>query len=106
MNEKVSRILSELKNRLQAVYGHRLASIVLFGSQARGEALSDSDIDILLVFQGAVDRAQEKEKVMELTSELSLENDAVISCLYMPEERFLHEDSPLLRNIRQEGVMF
>jgi uncharacterized protein len=53
-----------------------------------------------------VDRAQEKEKVMELTSELSLENDAVISCLYMPEERFLHEDSPLLRNIRQEGVMF
>jgi predicted nucleotidyltransferase len=104
INEKVSRILTEMKSRLQALYGDRLARVVLFGSQARGDAAPDSDIDILLVFQGDMDRRRDKERAIDVTSVLSLENDIVISCLYMSEERFLQDNGPLLRNIRQEGV--
>ena len=50
------------------------------------------------------DRTQDKSRTLDITSALSLENDTVISCLYMPEDRFLHENSPLLRDIRKEGV--
>jgi predicted nucleotidyltransferase len=104
LDETVQRILKELKNRLQSLYGSRLARVILFGSQARREAEPHSDIDILLVFHGPVNRHDDKERAIEVTSALSLENDTVISCLYMSEDRFLHEDAPLLRNIRREGL--
>ena len=44
-------LLDELKERLTSAYGHRLHAVVLFGSEARGEAGPDSDIDVLAVLQ-------------------------------------------------------
>jgi len=105
LNSKIQKIVQELREALKSLYGDRLSQLVLFGSQARGEAGPYSDIDILVVFKSPVNLETEKEHVIDITSVLSLENDTVISCLYMPEERFLYEDSPLLRNIRNEGVI-
>jgi predicted nucleotidyltransferase len=85
LNERLQTILADLKGYLQGLYGSRLACLILFGSQARGDAAPDSDIDLLLVFKDAFDREQEKSRVMDITAPLSLENDLVISCLYMPE---------------------
>lgn len=41
MNEKLTAILAELRQYLEALYGERLVQIVLYGSQARGDARSD-----------------------------------------------------------------
>ena len=38
-------VLDELKDRLALAYGERLHAVVLFGSEARGDARPDSDID-------------------------------------------------------------
>ena len=38
-NSKLEKILIELRQALNLKYGHRLAKIVLFGSQARNEAV-------------------------------------------------------------------
>jgi len=43
-------------------------------------------------------------RVGPTTADLSLENDLVISCVFMSEERFATEQSPLLINVRREGV--
>ena len=49
MNEKLSEILAELRHYLEAFYSDRLVQIILYGSQARGDAQPDSDIDVLNV---------------------------------------------------------
>ncbi len=49
MNEKLTAILGELRNYLENLYGKQLVHIVLFGSQARGDARPDSYIDVLIV---------------------------------------------------------
>jgi len=49
-----STLLARIKSRLHAVYGDRLRGVVLYGSEARGEATPDSDVDILVLLTGPV----------------------------------------------------
>jgi predicted nucleotidyltransferase len=104
MNPKLKAILAELRSRFETLYGDRLVRLILYGSQARGDAEPDSDIDVLVVLKGAVRPGQEIERTGDVVSEVSLLNRTVISCVFFSEERFLSEWTPLLSNVRREGV--
>ena len=41
-------LLNSLRDYLQQEYQERLDRVILFGSQARGDAKSESDVDILM----------------------------------------------------------
>jgi predicted nucleotidyltransferase len=104
MNPRVKTILTELRSRLEALYGDRLVKLVLYGSQARGDAEPDSDIDVLAVLKGPVQVGTEIERGSTVTAPLSLEHDVVISCVYVQEDRYKRDRSPLLLNVEAEGV--
>ena len=101
---QVQDILGQLRPRLEALYGDRLARLVLFGSHARGDADPGSDVDVLVVLKGPVRPGEEIARTSETTAALSLENDVVLSCTFVSEERYEHEQSPLLINVRREGA--
>ena len=102
---QLDKILQEFRDGLEQIYGSRLVRVVLFGSQARDEAEPDSDIDVMLVLQGAVDPNREIRRLSSFTSGLCLKHDVVISCVYMSEEDFCNQQSPLMLNVRREGVL-
>jgi len=104
VSTRLQNILAELRRRFETLYGPRLIQMVLYGSQARGDAEPGSDIDVLVVLTGDVDPCREIDRTLEDVVALSLENDVVISCVFMGEHRFRHRNGPLLRNIRREGV--
>jgi predicted nucleotidyltransferase len=104
MSERVRTIVAELRRRFEALYGPRLVRMVLFGSQARGDAEPGSDIDVLVVLSGEVRLGEEIERTADNVTSLCLEYDAVIACVFMDEDRFTHRNGPLLRNVRREGV--
>jgi uncharacterized protein len=104
INDKLKTILAQLRSQFETLYGDRLVQTILFGSQARGDARPDSDIDVLVVLKGAVNPGEEIKRTSQIRAKLSLKNDAVISCLFMDENRFINRNGPLLRNIRKEGI--
>lgn len=104
MNEKLKTILNELRRRFEEIYGERLVRMVLFGSQARGDAEPGSDIDVLVVLKGTVSPCEEIARTINDVADISLEYDEVVSCAFISEEQFEQERSPLLLNVRREGV--
>lgn len=105
INHQTKSILLKLKFQLLQIYGNRLIEVILFGSQARETANSDSDIDVLIVLKGQVNIGTEIQRTSKIISELSLKYDQVISRLFMSEDYFNNYQSALLRNIRQEGIV-
>jgi predicted nucleotidyltransferase len=104
MSERLQNLLAELRVRLDALYGPRLLHLMLYGSQARGDAEPGSDIDVLVVLAGPVRPGEEIRRAGGITAALSLENNIVISCAFISSDRFGSEVSPLMINVRREGV--
>ncbi len=98
-------LLNDLRLRLDQRYGDRLVQLVLFGSQARGEATLDSDVDVLVVLRGAVPHpGLEIDRMMDIVYDLTLQYEQTLSVLPVSEKDFLTRQSPLLMNIRREGL--
>ena len=97
-------VLSKLVRTLKSELGAK--QVVLYGSAARGSLDIESDIDLLVVLP-TVDWEVEK-RVGGLAFYAGLEIDRVISTLCFSEEdlrQSFRQTSPLLHNIRREGVM-
>lgn len=104
MSPVIQPVLAELRRRLERVYGSRLVRMVLFGSQARGEADAGSDLDVMVVLDGPVSPCEEIARTINDVAGVSLDLGAVISCVFVSRDRFERERSPLLLNVRREGV--
>ncbi len=100
-----TRLLDELKERLTSAYGHRLHAVELFGSEARGEAGPDSDIDVLAVLESqSGDYGDELERGLAAVYPVALRLGRRVSVKPLTREEYEHGDSPLLREVRRSGV--
>lgn len=96
--------LISLRDYLRQLYQERFDRLVLFGSYARGEATADSDVDVLIVLDDPVDASAALHQTSEFVAQLCLDHNLLISRLFMGKSRFESENSPLLRNVRAEGI--
>jgi len=99
----VRQILYSLRKEAEQVLGKNLVDIFLFGSYARGDFSLESDIDILIVVNKSLSK-EEKNKMSRIISTLSLENDIVIAYIIYEKEFFDNVGSPLILNVKEEGV--
>jgi len=105
LNEQDKRILEKLKGLLQREV--KLHQLILFGSRARGNAASDSDMDVLVIVDEPVTQ-QLRDRVSRCAWQAGFDEGIVVaSVLYTHEEwengpeRF----SPFAETVRSEGIL-
>jgi len=100
----IKKILNEFKKQLLSIYGERFSRLVLYGSYARSEAWEGSDIDVAVVLKDDVLPAKEIDRLIDIITDINLEYDVLISVYPVSEKSFGIVKSPLLLNIRKEGI--
>ena len=106
LSPKIKQLLREFKQTLSELYGERLASLVLYGSVARHEETEDSDVDVLVVLSDkTISHGDEIFRMGAAGVAILLEYDELVSVVPMTRSDFLYRDSPLLRNVRREGLL-
>ncbi len=89
---------------MDALYGERLARLVLFGSRARGDARPDSDYDIAVFLRDMPDRYEEMRRLAYVEVEIFDETGAVLNALPYQVDVYQDPGMPLMHEIRREGV--
>ena len=79
------RAVELLKERLPTDKVH---SIVLFGSVARGEATADSDIDLLVIYDGSFDT---QSRFNDMVYDIDMENGVFTQLVFFKPEGFERE---------------
>ena len=64
--EQANSVLEDVLNRARQLLGDTLASVVLFGSRARGSSHPDSDLDLLSVAQSLPDEEGRDELALDI----------------------------------------
>ena len=98
-------LLKRAKAALQAAFGERLQGVVLYGSEARGDAAPDSDVDLLVLLAPPVNRRVDLWACICALYPLVLELERPIHARPVDAGDYESGALPLYREAKREGVL-
>ncbi len=105
---ELKAMLVELSDMLQAVYGSKLKSIILYGSVARGTATTESDVDIMVLIDGTdLELREYEDRLGDVSTDVSMKYLKVLSIVDVSYQEYMdwQKISPFYRNVSEEGVI-
>lgn len=107
MDNRDKDLLVEFKNRLPSDIRVHVKQIIAYGSRARGDALPDSDLDVVALVD---DKTPELEsRIDDVVYQVMWDHDfhPIISIMVFSESRFLnafHEGWSFNKNVMSDGI--
>ena len=101
----IKPVLNMFKEKAREIYGEQLRNIILYGSWARGQATNESDIDLAVVINADIKPGREIDRMIDAVTEINLEYGVLLSIYPVSAKNYEQLKSPLLMNIRREGVV-
>ena len=96
----------ELVQGLTDIFGNNISMIILYGSVARGNANTESDIDIAIVVRSQIDDAT-KKRFLYWAADMDIRYERVFSIVDIQESNMKKWEDvlPFYRNVKQEGIV-
>lgn len=107
MPNTISNIIYGFSVQLRKLLGEDLSKVILFGSYARGDYQSDSDVDVMVLVKISPEEIEKiEESVFDLAFDIEMEHGIHISPIIKNEDQFEYwvDVLPFYRNVRDEGV--
>ena len=104
---ELNAIIEEIVDEAKELLKEDIYKIVLFGSCARGDYDSESDIDIMIIMNCRKEKIlRYRKQVSKIASRIGLKNDIEVSMLLRDRDTFEQNESilPFYKNIQREGV--
>jgi len=97
------KILNEFVAAVHQHFDRKVKNIILFGSQARGDAEQNSDYDCLLIFDEVSPALV--DTVDDITADFLYRYNVIFSAFPVSEANYKRQKyNPLFMNIRQDGI--
>jgi len=104
MDQRIVRLIDQIKAHLRETYGDRIKRVILYGSFAWGEVTKDSDVDVLVLTDPTLKRSEVTESLSELLYDMLMEEGELVSVVAIPEDFFENYNFPFTLNVKKEGV--
>lgn len=107
MSAEIHALLCEYVEEVRKIYGKYLKSVILYGSYARGDFRSDSDIDIMILVDLTEQEIRDKSrKLSDVTFEYNFADDIQIMPIVKNVDHFNKwlRAYPFYYIVRKEGV--
>lgn len=99
-------VIQAVKKELQALYGDRLAKLILYGSYARGDFHEESDMDFLVVLRDEEIRfMQELDRMREPLLRISIDFGIALSNFPVTLKKLSRAETLFYQNVNQEGII-
>ena len=102
---EMDKFLKQAKERLENIYGDRFHGLLLYGSEIRGEAEPDSDIDLLVLLDGPIELWDDIRIIVDILYDLQLEVIRPIHAMPVDVEDYTAGIYSLYRNVKKEGIL-
>ena len=102
-----TRATGEFVRRLRRHLPANIVDLRLFGSEARGQASPESDIDVLVVVQPDAERVALETRIVDIAFDVNLEFNVFISPSVVTPAILNHpvwRESPFIETVLREGL--
>ena len=102
--ENLQEVFEKMIPGFQMIFGNVLEMIILYGSVARGTQTAESDVDIAVIVRRYTEDMH--DKMIDLTVDLELEYNKVLSVLLIDYDNFREWEDvlPFYKNMKN-GIM-
>lgn len=99
-------LIEEMVEELKRIFGENIQQIILFGSTARMEAVSESDIDLAIILRQELSH-EKRDEFLEWSAEFDMKHEKVFSFIDIEKEKMEKwgDILPLYKNIQKEGIV-
>ena len=101
---KREKIVQDIKQSTTNIPG---IQVIMYGSEARGDAREDSDIDLLILVDKDKVSYDDEVTITSPIYDIELKYGVIISCNVMPKKSWTERpfNTPYYLNVEREGVV-